>query len=171
MKKVWIASILTCIILMLPITNVVSASEIDEDCLDCQPVSRVDLLKVKLLLIRLKTITNIIKSRFGHIPEIREKCKEASQRIADIIVLSNSSICVLLGLLLIPIGGQIAFLGFILDTFRNTPLYDIVYSITYPYSLILIYSLGKLFDLIIYYDCFPTPPPPLNVELERGLIE
>ena len=60
-------------------TNIVS--DVDEDCLDCQPVNRVELLKVKLLLIRIEAFTNIILSRFGHIPEVKEKCEE----ILDII--------------------------------------------------------------------------------------
>ena len=80
MKKVWIASILTCIILMLPLTNVVSANEV-EDCVECQPMNRVELLKVKLLLIRIEAITNIISSKLGHITEIAEKCEEISEGI------------------------------------------------------------------------------------------
>ena len=33
-------------------------SDVDEDC-GCQPVNKIDLLKVRLLLIRLKIFTNI----------------------------------------------------------------------------------------------------------------
>ena len=82
MKKVWIASILTCIILMLPITNVVGANEVvDEDCLECQPVNRVDLLKVRILLKRIEAFVNIMSLKFNHIPEVKEKCQEVSDEI------------------------------------------------------------------------------------------
>ena len=55
--------------------------DVDEDCFDCQPISRVELLKVKLSLIKIEAITNIILSRFSHILEIREKCQEISGKI------------------------------------------------------------------------------------------
>ena len=57
-------------------------SDVDEDCLECQPVNRIDLLKVKLLLIRVEAITNVILSKYGHIPEVAEKCKVASDKIS-----------------------------------------------------------------------------------------
>ena len=60
-----------------------TVSDVDEDCLECQPVNRIDILKVKLLMIRVEAFTNVILSRFGHIPEIREKCEEISDRITN----------------------------------------------------------------------------------------
>ena len=109
MKKVWIASILTCIILMLPITNVVSASEIEKDCFECQPVNRIDIMKVKLFLFRTKAITNVILSTFGNIPEIQEKCQEISgkittfqERIKDLkLILSSEENSIICGILFI----------------------------------------------------------------------
>ena len=56
-------------------------SDVDEDCVECQPVSRVDLLRFKLLLIRLETFTNIILSKLGHYPEIKEKCEKILETI------------------------------------------------------------------------------------------
>ena len=90
MKKVWIASILTCIILMLPITNVVGANEVvDEDCLECLPVSRVDdvrinLLRLRFLFIRLEVFINIILLKFGHIPEVAKNYQELSDSITTL---------------------------------------------------------------------------------------
>jgi hypothetical protein len=46
-----------------------------DDC-GCQVVNRYDLFRVKLLMFRLKIITNILLLRFGHIPEVAEKCQE-----------------------------------------------------------------------------------------------
>ena len=62
--------------------SITETSDVDEDCLECQPVNRVDLLKVKLLLIRLEAITNVILSKYGHIPEVEEKCQEISENIS-----------------------------------------------------------------------------------------
>ena len=53
-----------------------TVSDVDEDCFDCQPVNRVDTVRVKLLLTRLDVFINIILSKFGHIPEIVTICKE-----------------------------------------------------------------------------------------------
>lgn len=113
MKKVWIESILTCIILMLPITNVVSANEVDEDC-GCQPMNRVDLLRIKLLMIKLEVFTNIFLSRFGHIPEVEGKCKEISNKVTTLREMinelnpdlpwgDNPIICTILSLIIIPL--------------------------------------------------------------------
>jgi len=49
--------------------------EKEEDC-DCQEVDSLTLIRVKLLFTQLKIATNILLSRFGHIPEVEEKCKE-----------------------------------------------------------------------------------------------
>ena len=89
MREVWIASIFATIMLMLPLNSVVGANEIsknvvsdvDEDCLECQTVRKVDILKVRFLLIKIEAFTNIILSKFGHIPEIRKKCGEISEGI------------------------------------------------------------------------------------------
>ena len=90
MKKVWIASILATLMLTVPMTLVVGANEV-EDCVECEPVSRVDLLKVKLLMIRLEPIIKVIQSKYSHIPEVEEKCKEALDIIHSKVVLNNSN--------------------------------------------------------------------------------
>ena len=79
-------------------TNAVS--DVEEDCLECQPASRVDLLKVKLLLIRLEAITNVILSKFGHIPEIKEKCEKILETIHSDNDLFSVIICGIAGVLL-----------------------------------------------------------------------
>ena len=61
--------------------SISKTSDIHEDCLECQHISKVELLKVKLLLIRIEAITNVILSKFGHIPEVAEKCQEITNRI------------------------------------------------------------------------------------------
>ena len=66
----------------------------EEDC-GCQDVNRVDLLRFRLLLIRIEAINNVILTRFGHIPEIREKCEE----ILDVIYSDDSGLfCDILGI-------------------------------------------------------------------------
>ena len=64
--------------------SISKTSDIHEDCLECQHISKVELLKVKLLLIRIEAITNIIFSKFSHIPEVKEKCEEVSNRVITI---------------------------------------------------------------------------------------
>ena len=82
--------------------SIAKTSDVEEDCLECQPVNRVDLLRVRLLLIRLETITNIILSKFGHIPDIEEKCGEILDIIHSNRVIGTLIFCISLYLLLIP---------------------------------------------------------------------
>ena len=64
-----------------------TVSDVDEDCFECRPVNKVDVLKLRLLLIRLKAITNIIKMRFGDISEIQERCEEVLELINSGVLL------------------------------------------------------------------------------------
>lgn len=74
-KKILIATIFATLMLMVPMTSVVGVSEVEEDC-GCQDVNSSDLFRVKLLMNRLKVVTKILLLRFGHIPEVRDKCQE-----------------------------------------------------------------------------------------------
>ena len=79
-KKILIASLFATLMLLVPINSAVGVSDVEDDC-GCQVVSSSNLVRVKLLMFRLKIITNILLLRFGHIPEIAEKCQE----ILDVI--------------------------------------------------------------------------------------
>ena len=79
-KKILIASLFATLMLLVPMTSVVGVSDVNDDC-DCQVVNRYDLVRVKLLSVRLKVVTNILLLRFGHILEIQEK----SYEILDVI--------------------------------------------------------------------------------------
>ena len=75
MKKVWIASILATLMLTVPLTSVVGASDTVEDC-NCNPaISDFQVVRIERLLDRLESRINFILLRYGHIPEIREKCE------------------------------------------------------------------------------------------------
>ena len=79
-KKILIASVFATLMLLVPVTSVVGISDVEDDC-GCQVVSSSNLVRVKLLLVRLKVITNILLLRFGYILEIQEK----SYEILDVI--------------------------------------------------------------------------------------
>ena len=134
-------------------------SDVEEDCLDCQPVNRVELLKVKLLVIKLKAFNSIILSRFGHIPDIAEKCQEISDRFAQLSVFSNPPICNLLLFILlvimVPMSGVWAF---ILGLFEGTLLNYFIRVITAPFRLFSISILVTIVALWEYYDCVLPHP-------------
>ena len=161
MKKVWIASILTTLMLTVPLTSVVSANEV-EDCLECQPVNRVDLLKVKLLLTRLEVIINGIISKFKDIPYIQEKFQDISDRIKTFkemnkeLELSSSLwrfpiICTILE----PIFHPLTFLHFDLTMLwedlseTNPPLANLLLIILIP----LTYFVGFMFVIMVLFGC------------------
>lgn len=93
MNKLWVIGII-CLFIgvgVYPAIAVESKSSADntqkeEDC-DCQEVDRLNLARVKFLLTRSEVITNILLSKFGHIPEVKEKCLE----LLDIIDLNRQS--------------------------------------------------------------------------------
>ena len=106
-----------------------TVSDVDEDCLECQPVNRIDLLKVRLLLIRVEVLTNILMQRFGHIPEIKEKCEEISNRISKLQVLNeNSFICDFLWII-IEISSELAFYGFVFLRIIGCSLYILSFGL------------------------------------------
>ena len=149
MKKVWIASILATLILTIPLTSVVSANEV-EDCLECQPVNRFDLLKVKLLMIRLETYTNIILSKFGFISEIEEKCQEILDHINSNRVLEFTLICYFLLVIYFLVVGVTVILDEILTEIAkdNPKLWPIFLVFLIPFYVMCetIGQTGKLFD-------------------------
>ena len=150
MKKVWIASILATLMLTVPLTSVVGANEV-EDCIECQPVNRVDLLKVRLLLIRLEVFTNIILSRLGHIPEVEEKCQEASERISEIILQDNTVICNLLLITGIFVVAIAELIDMILNLFKQgSPLYILILTLNNLFFFSFALTIAELLE---YYDC------------------
>ena len=127
MKKVWIASIFATLMLIVPITNVAGASEVVDDC-GCQPVNKVDYVRVKLLLKRVEVFTNVILSKFGHIPDVTEKCQEVSNEIKEIRDIINDLkpdlpwenypiICTTLFILIVQILLLVEFMGVISQIF------------------------------------------------------
>ena len=164
MRNVWYTKtfVLVIIVLFLGVgfqpalaneipTNIVS--DVDEDCLECQPVSRIDLLKIRLLLTRIEVFTKIIMQRFGHIPEVSEKCDE----ILNIIDSSNIQwdyplMCVILISILVPLVAIIM----ILDKIENG-LREVYPNLSTLLIIFLIEPLFNIFsplsDLAIELDC------------------
>jgi len=82
MKKIIVFGVIVLFVGMcfqpaFAVENRVSTNKVEkvEDC-DCQEVSNSDFLMIKELLTELDEYTNTIIKRFGHIPEVKEKCQE-----------------------------------------------------------------------------------------------
>jgi len=93
-----------------------NTSNINEDC-GCQGVNRVDLLRVKLLLIRLEVFTNILLTNFGHIPELTEKCEEILDIIHSNRGLFNEFICAIVAALFVLVGVCIQLFSYLSDIY------------------------------------------------------
>ena len=62
--------------------SITSTLDKDEDCIECGVSDGFSLLRAKILLFRVKIVTNVIlSSKLGEIPEIKEDC----QNILDIL--------------------------------------------------------------------------------------
>ena len=154
-NKILIASIFSTLMLLIPMTSVVGVSDVEEDC-GCQVVNRYDLFRVKLLLVRIKVITNFILLKFGYIPEIKEKCEGILDVINSNRQLDYPIICDILEL----IYNQIPYIADILQDlipeYEDDPIIQgiMIIFITYPLSIIvfIIYSLGDTYNC----DWYPT---------------
>jgi hypothetical protein len=107
--------------LSVPMTSVVGASDVEDDC-GCQVVSSSNLVRVKLLMFRLKVVTNILLLRFGYIPEVAEKCEEILDVINSNRLLDYPIICDILESNLNQIGYICYNLFYLWDTFKNNPI-------------------------------------------------
>jgi len=155
-KKILIASLFATLMLLVPMTSAVGVSDVEEDC-GCQDVNRYDLLRVKLLMGKLKVITNILLLRFGHIPEIQEKCQEILDVINSNRQLDNSIICDILE----PIWNLLKYIGEIgndlLSRYEDNPIiFGILIFLALPLEYIgfILHFLGNAFD------CEWAPMPP-----------
>ena len=75
----------------LPIST---TSDSEEDCIECQASDGISLLRAKILLFRVRVVTNVIlSSRFGEIPEIKEDCQEILDVINSDKPLGGGLIC------------------------------------------------------------------------------
>ena len=131
--------------------SITKTADVEGDCFDCRPVNRVALLKVKLLLMKLETITNVILSRFGHTPEVAEKCEEVLDIINSNRVLDYPFICVVLLSILFPV----MFIMVIIQDIEDL-LEEKFPTISYIFFILLvpfIYIYINLFDLAIEWDC------------------
>ena len=68
----------------ISITN----TSVDEDC-GCQDVNRLELLRFKLLLIRLEILINSRLSKYNHIVEVTENYQEIHDRILKFRVMND----------------------------------------------------------------------------------
>ena len=113
------------------------SSNIEKNCLECKPVNRLDLLTVKLLLIRVEAITNIILSKYRHIPEITEKYEEVLDIIDYSRVLDYPIIC---GILLILYNTFSSLYEILVNIILNhRTLYLIFFPILFPIGFAITY--------------------------------
>ena len=170
MKKIIIIGIIFLFVGMgfqpaFAVENRVSNDNIEkvEDC-DCQTKDRLNPIVVMHLMTRLQVVTNSLLSRFGHIPEVKEKCQEVLDEINSFNPLSRLPL-ICLPLLNIALGSYLIFehLDEIMkELYENGSIICLVIRLflAYPYvALVFIYyiigDIGKLLG------CWNEPPEPL----------
>ena len=74
--------------------SITSTLDKEEDCIECQVSDGFSLLRAKILLFKVKVVTNfILSSRLGKIPEIKEDCQEILDVINSDKPLGGGLIC------------------------------------------------------------------------------
>ena len=82
MKKIVVIGII-CLFIGVSFQSVIGVetetpvvdNQIEDDC-DCEEIDRINDIRVNFLLKRVAVVTNILMSRYEHIPEIKEKGQE-----------------------------------------------------------------------------------------------
>jgi hypothetical protein len=106
--------------ILTPDEAITSSLSESEDCIECQVSDGISLLRAKILLFRVKVVTNVIlSSKLGEIPEIKEDC----QKILDVInsdePLYDRPICYILESILYSIVNLMINIGHLIDTISN----------------------------------------------------
>jgi hypothetical protein len=126
-----------------------------EDC-DCQEVERPNPFMVKLLLNRVETYTNIIISKFEHIPEVKENCQELLDIINTNRQLDNSLIftiiCSILEDILDIVKSINEYVGNVLDKVAETPFFLLMVLLWLPFA-IPNYFIYTTLVFLVHYVC------------------
>ena len=152
-KKILIASLFATLMLLVPMTSVAGLSDVEDDC-ECQDVNRYDLYRVKLLLVRIKVITNILLLRFGHIPEIAEKCSDILENLDLNKLQEPPIICAILESICNQIDYIYDVLDYLLTVYEDYEIiFFIIASLIPPLAWIgvIVYSLG------VPFGCWELP--------------
>jgi len=149
-KKILIASLFATLMLLVPMTSVVGVSDVEDDC-GCEVVDRYDLFRAKLLLVRIKVITNILLLRFRHIPEVAEKCHDILAVINSNRPLDYPIICAMLDIIYFS-------MEFISGIFYELALFfqdiPILYNLFWTSHEFIINMLQTwLFPIMFKFDC------------------
>jgi hypothetical protein len=90
MKKILIAILFACIMLILPLNNVVGVSDVEDDC-NCKPVNNLHLVilerlsnRLDRLLDRVEVYIGIISILYRHKPDFTGEFKELSNAITSL---------------------------------------------------------------------------------------
>ena len=142
-------------------------SDVDEDCLECQPVNRVDILRVKLLLIRLEILINSRLSKYNHIVEVTENYQEIHDRILKFRVMNDIFIleskledgnlllkCISLFMLTYSLLFIALFFFGLSQNSRIPKIKEILHGIACNF----LFSSINYWDIFIYLECLPNGP-------------
>ena len=137
-------------------SSVITDSE--EDC-NCQPVSKLHLIRLKRLVNRLVVYNNILLLLSKHHPEVAEKYQEISDRITELREMTNELktdlplgynpfICFTLFILMFQILLLIGFMGNLIQIFPT--LKDIIEKIA---NWIGDSILVRILNLLVEFEC------------------
>ena len=158
-KKILIASLFATLMLLVPMTSVIGVSDVEDDC-GCEVVSSSNLVRVERLLARLEVYINIILLRFGHIPDVQEKCQEIIDVINSNRQLDFPIICDILESIWNQLNYIANNINYLLSELEDISIIAniIVIFLGFPVGCIalIVYSLGLSFGC----ECLPPNPYP-----------
>jgi hypothetical protein len=125
-----------------------------EDC-DCQEEDISNPFMVKLLLSKVEVLTNILMSKYGHIPEIKEKCQELLEIINSNRQLDKSLfpiICAILEDILDIVESINEYVENTFNKVKGTPLFLLVLLLWLPFA-IPNYFIYTTLVFLVHYVC------------------
>ena len=153
-KKILIASLFATLMLLVPMTSVVGVYDVENDC-GCEVISSRNLVRAERLLARLEVYINIILLRFGHIPEVAEKCQEILDVINSNRVLDYPILCAEIERLFNKLIDISSILEHYFNEFKNNP---IIVNIIGTFLVIFIRLSGYVWAIGVIFDCWGPEP-------------
>ena len=163
MKKVWIAGILTILMLIVPINSVVGANEV-EDCNCKLVISDSQVVRIERLLDRLESRIDFILLKYGHISGIEENHQEISNKIIKLREMNeelklasplqvNEIICIILYSMSFGALWVMLSISAMVESYHGTILYYVLLSITFPIFMMVALFGASILSISVLFGC------------------
>jgi len=140
-------------VISVEIKQLIFDNESVEDC-GCEIVNNNnDLFRVRLLLARIKVVTNFIMMKYSYTPEIKENCQKILTDINSNIISYNENICMIVWILYCYLGLIAVVLMELFDIFEYYK-FQLIAKMILTIATPIVNMIGIILEIGDAYDCF-----------------